>query len=962
MTFQETLREAAAQGIVLLKNEGATLPFTAEDSVAIFGRAQINYYKSGTGSGGSVHVPFSVNLIDGIERLKGEGFPVASINTDLVSIYRDWIQKNPFNTGNGEWASEPWWQVEMPVTDSLATSAAKKSEKAVYIIGRTAGEDQDNRPQKGSYYLTDEELKNLEVLSVHFKKITVVLNVSNIIDTSWVESPVFKGRIGALLYSWQGGMQGGQGLADVLFGKKSPSGKLADSIAWEIQDHPSTKNFGSAEDELYCEDIYVGYRYFSTFAPHKIQYPFGFGKSYTDFRIENKRFEFGSGEFTVEVEVFNQGNFTARETVQVYCEPPQGKLGKPARILVGFAKTVELKPGESETLEISFGQKDFASYDDHCAKGDFDAADDNFAKDGSNAADERNAGRDADFTGFEYSYVLEEGVYHFYAGTDSTNGKKLFTAENTEFSVQETFAVEKLSNAAGPTVSFKRIRPKKLQNGVYEIGEENVPLYSADISSRIGEAKSRLNRFENRISRAIDFSDVVKEPSLVEDFIATLSDAELMTLVRGEGMMSRKVTPGVASAFGGLSESLHAKKIPAVACCDGPSGIRFDNGKEASLVPIGTLLACTWNTALVEEVFEFIGREMLENQCDVLLGPGCNIHRNPLNGRNFEYFSEDPLVSGLMASSVCRGLSKSGAIGTVKHFALNNQESNRRTQNSVVSERALREIYLRPFEIAVKNGGAASIMTSYNGVNGHKAASNFDLDTTILRGEWNFSGLVMTDWWAAMNDCEKGGASTARKMSQMIRARNNVYMVVANDTAEKGGFGDDLEESLANGSLSRQELELSVKDILLFVAKTAAAKRPARPLKNEVVLRNFIESVPEGERVLHCGENADAKTLQKNAYYRIAKDGAYNVCGSFIKDGGETLSQSVTNVLINGQVCGSFECRSTDGKNVWATAVQLFLKSGVYSLGLDATKPGITVNSVAIVPEGESPISAGVYE
>ena len=219
-----------------------------------------------------------------------------------------------------------------------------------------------------------------------------------------------------------------------------------------------------------------------------------------------------------------------------------------------------------------------------------------------------------------------------------------------------------------------------------------------------------------------------------------------MTIVRGEGMMSRKVTAGIASAFGGVSEALHEKKMPAIGCCDGPSGIRLDNGKPATLVPIGTLLACTWNPEIVVGLYEELGKEMVSKNIDVLLGPGCNIHRNPLNGRNFEYFSEDPLVTGVMSVAVCRGLEKAGTFGTIKHFALNNQEEHRRTENSCASERAIREIYLKPFEIAIKEGGAKSVMTSYNGVNGHKSASNFDLNTIVLRNEWKFDGMVMTDW------------------------------------------------------------------------------------------------------------------------------------------------------------------------------------------------------------------------
>lgn len=931
MEYQKLLREAAAQGIVLLKNEEKTLPFTASDNISFFGREQINYYISGTGSGGSVHVPFNVNLLDGIENLKAENFPVSGINAELCNIYREWIKENPFDVGNGEWASEPWCQIEMEISDQLAEEAAKKSNKAVYLVGRTAGEDKDNKKEKGSFYLTDTERKNLETLCRHFENLTVILNVSNIIDTSWITASEFGGKIKAVLYSWQGGMQGGQGLADILFGKETPSGKLTDTIAYSIDDYSSTKNFGSPDDEIYAEDIYVGYRYFTTFAKNKVQFPFGFGLSYTTFSVKAERFAFDMGYFEVLARITNTGTVSGREIVQVYCEAPQGKLGKAKRVLVGFAKTRKLNPGESEVVSIYFYRKDFASYDD---KG---------------------------VTGFESCYVLEEGTYHFYLSTDSTNGELLVNGSGKEFEVMHTHFIEQLTQCCAPEKAFKRLRPgEETAEGMFLEAEENVPLRKGSIGERI--KRNMPGEIRTGYGKQIDFDDVKNDNELLDIFIAQLSDKELTTLIRGEGMMSRKVTAGIASAFGGVSEALHERKIPCVGCCDGPSGIRFDNGKEANLVPIGTLLACTWNTDIVEDVYTELGKEMLSKDCDVLLGPGCNIHRNPLNGRNFEYFSEDPLVTGLMAVAVCKGLAKAGAIGTIKHFALNNQEEHRRTENSVVSERALREIYLKPFEIAVKQGNAISVMTSYNGINGRKSASNFELNTEILRKEWRFDGLVMTDWWAAMNDCIHGGDSTGRNVAEMVRARNDVYMVVVNDTADKGGFGDNLDESLANGSLTRGEVQLCVKDILKFIFKTHAAKVPLRPLKNEIVIHNVLESIPAGEKVFHIEEFANEEELKGDVYFELERDGIYDVRGYFIKDGGDTLSQSITNVLINDEVAGSFECRSTDGKNMFAVAVQLFLKKGNYKISLEHTKAGITVSQLTFWFEDDSPVSTGEYE
>lgn len=935
MDFQALIRESAVQGIVLLKNEENMLPLRGSDSLSVFGRCQINYYKSGTGSGGSVHVPFSVNLLEGFENLKKEGFKIPDLNHELIKIYTDWIKDHPFDSGNGEWASEPWCQVEMEVSDELAKSAAEKSKKAIVLIGRTAGEDQDNRAEEGSFYLTKLERENLRRICAHFEQVCVVLNVSNIIDTSWMEADEFSGHIKALLYSWQGGMQGGQACADILCGKKSPGGKLADTIACKLEDYPSTKNFGSAEDEVYEEDIFVGYRYFSTFAKEKVRFPFGFGLSYTTFRQEVKKYDFNKENLFLEVEVTNLGRLTGADVVQIYGEPPQGKLGKAARILCAFAKTKELEPCESETVRISFPIKNLASYDDSGESGNI------------------------------YSYVLEEGVYSLYLGRDSLHGEKILSkngrvADGSEFTVEKTMSLEKLSQCCAPQKEFFRFKAVgQKSGGEFELGSEKVPLSQENLGEKI---KANLPEELAPSSQKIHFSDVVKNPALADEFVASLSDTELMTLVRGEGMMSRKVTAGLASAFGGISRSLHDRGIPAVACSDGPSGIRMDNGKEASLVPIGTLLACTWNPALVEDLYEALAKEMISKNIDVLLGPGCNIHRSPLNGRNFEYYSEDPLLSGKMAAAMCRGLARSGAIGTVKHFALNNQESHRRTENSVVSERALREIYLRPFEIAVKEGNARAVMTAYNGVNGHKSASNYDLNTSILRKEWGFTGLVMTDWWAAMNDCEKGGEASGRNMSYMIRARNDIYMVVVNDTAESGGFGDNLPEALKDGSLTRAELQLCAKDIILFITETYAAHLPLRPLKSEITLSTSLDSIPDGVKIYAPEEYALASALLDTMYFAVPETATYELFGGFSKDGGDTLSQSITNVLINGEPVGSFECRSTNGVTMYSVAVQLVLKKGVYKINLEHTKPGILVQCLCLRRERLSPISSGAYE
>ena len=370
--FAKKSREAAAEGIVLLKNENQMLPLTNDDHVAVFGRPMIDYYRSGTGSGGAVRVDYTVNIIEGMRNQD------IQVNEDVVSDYEDWLLENPFDNGGGGWAAEPWFQKDMDITEEYAIGQRKKSNKAIYVIGRTAGEDKDNPATEGSFLLTKQEKQNLYHITQAFENVCVVLNISNIIDMKWIQDPAYQGRIQSVLIVWQGGMEGGNAVAEVLSGKTTPSGKLPDTIAYNIEDYPSTKNFGGEIKNLYEEDIYVGYRYFETFVPDKVLFPFGFGLSYTEFEIQVLEVTHKTGTFekdtrdmvtfmddtdekhivhtfTATVEVTNTGTkYSGKEVVQVYITAPQRKLGKPKKILVAFEKTKELKPGEKQILKLSW--------------------------------------------------------------------------------------------------------------------------------------------------------------------------------------------------------------------------------------------------------------------------------------------------------------------------------------------------------------------------------------------------------------------------------------------------------------------------------------------------------------------------------------------------------------------------------------------------------------------------------
>lgn len=374
--YTSLARQAAREGAVLLKNDRQALPMKPGCRVASFGRSQLNYYKSGTGSGGLVNAAYVVGILDALL-----ASPELRVNERVLKAYTDWVRDNPFDEGHG-WATEPWCQEEMPLDESLVIRAAGESDVALVTIARNAGEDKDNSPQPGSWLLTPEEETMLELVCRHFDRTVVLLNVGSIIDMGWVEQydPA------AVLYVWQGGQEGGNGVADLLLGRESPSGKLTDTIARDIKDYPSTADFGDPDRNFYREDIYVGYRYFETFAKDRVVYPFGFGLSYTTFEKTVEQVSWDGDRVCLTVTVKNTGDYPGREVLQLYASAPQGKLGKAARVLCGFTKTKLLLPGEEERLRLECRGYDFASYDD------------------------------SGVTGYPYAWVLEAGEYAFYLG------------------------------------------------------------------------------------------------------------------------------------------------------------------------------------------------------------------------------------------------------------------------------------------------------------------------------------------------------------------------------------------------------------------------------------------------------------------------------------------------------------------------------------------------------------------
>ncbi|MBE6923241.1 MAG: beta-glucosidase [Ruminococcaceae bacterium] len=755
----EILRKIAGEGIVLLENDGV-LPLKAGQRVSVFGRCQNDWFYVGYGSGGDVHPPYTVSLMEG---LRSAGVPV---NEDLAGKYAAWCEANPAD--HGFWGHWPYFHPEMPLEDAAVDAAAAASDVAILVIGRAAGEDRENVLEAGSYYLTEQEHTLLRQVTKAFAKVVVLLNSGNIMDLSFTKMY----PISALVYAWQLGMESGNAVADVLTGKVNPSGKLSATIARNYPEYPSSAAFGNKEYNNYEEDIYVGYRYFSTFAPDKVLYPFGYGLSYTTFSLTVENLCREDGLTTISVRVANTGDTAGREVVQVYCAPPAGKLSKAARNLVAYGKTGLLQPGEEAVLTLTIRDLDCASFDD------------------------------SGVTGFKDAFLLEQGEYKLYVGNCSTADTL-----GGSFAVEETTLLQQCSECCGPEKPFDVLT---------EQGMKPVTLSSRNLKQRILDNLPEAVAYTG--DQGIKLLDVKEGRATLDAFIAQLSDAELGDLSRGEGPMnSHHGTVGNAGAFGGITEALRAKGIPPVITADGPSGLRVK--LHTSLLPCGTAIACTWDNTLAEMMYAHMGREVHDFEVDVLLSPGMNIHRNPLCGRNFEYYSEDPYLTGKMAAAAVRGIQSAGVSACPKHFACNNQEVNRNKNDSRVSMRALREIYLKGFEICVREAAPRNIMTSYNKINGVWSHYNYDLATTILRQEWGYQGNIVTDWW--MQKSVSPEFPTVRNSAYRVRAQVDVLMPGGDSYAQqKYVFDQEQLETLDKPEgLTRGELQRTARNVLNFILK-----------------------------------------------------------------------------------------------------------------------------------------------
>lgn len=753
-------RAMAADGIVLLKNEDKTLPITGQTRVAVFGRSAVNYFTVGYGSGGDVVSPYRRNLMEG---LLEHGVKVDGI---LASQYETWCSRPRNVPDEGYWAHWPMSNPEMPLKAEDVAAAALRCDMALVVIGRAAGESRENVLKPGSYYLTDREKAMLDVVATYFHRVCLVMDCGNVIDMSWTRD--YENKLTAIVYAWQGGMESGTALADVLTGAVNPSGKLTDTIAVKYEDYPSSQSFGAMAFNAYTEDIYVGYRYFETFAPDRVLYPFGFGLSYTRFRLSSQAAVSGN-QVTVNTTVENVGDEAGREVVQVYVDLPCGTLGNPKRVLAGFKKTGLLQPGQQQVVDVSFDLASLASFDD------------------------------TGCTGHKDAFVLEAGNYCVQAGTSIRDVKAVVCIVKQGLEV-----VRQLHecNAVRPEHGFCRMVNK---GGALDM--EMVPTANRNLKQDIlAHLPQELTPGQTEFT----FEDVKARRCTPEEFVAQLSDQELDDITHGFGLMNDPSGPaGNAGSLGGVTEALKKRGIPTVITTDGPSGIRIR--RTCSLLPCGTCLASTFDPEGVEALYRLLGREMVLQGTQVLLGPGMNIHRNPLCGRNFEYYSEDPLLTGKIAVAMVRGIQSQGVSACPKHFACNNQETNRNKCDSRLSQRAQREIYLKGFEIAVKESDPWCLMTSYNLVNGVWSHYHYELVTDILHDEWGYRGLTITDWWMQPGAAPEFPAIT----NDACRIRAQVDVLMPGEIQER-----TLVASLADpNGVTRAEAQRCAVNVIKFILK-----------------------------------------------------------------------------------------------------------------------------------------------
>lgn len=873
-------REAAAQGMVLLENRNQVLPVAPAGSIALWGGGACNTVKGGTGSG-DVNERQTVSVYQGFQNA---GYEITT---------REWLEnykeQNQDQIGKDSVLTE----------EDLEAGAANGTDTAVYVISRSSGEFRDREP--GDFELTDTELSNIRKMAERFENSIVLLNVGGVMDTGFVREIQ---DLDSVLLMSQAGMEGGNAVVDVLSGRVTPSGKLTDTWALSYEDYPASETFGDHDgdslQENYSEGIFTGYRYFDSFGKD-VAYEFGYGKSYTDFSIGVNEVRADEKKVELDLTVTNTGrSYRGREVVQVYFSAPEGDLDKPYQELAAYVKTDSLKPGASQELTVGFSTTEMSSFD------------------------ERRA-----------SYVMEAGDYILRVGNSSRNTQvaavlemeKTVATEILGEELKEDQKLEELSNEGVLPISYPeeeeeiKTAPKielpyadiRYQDGynqsVYD--DETVTTYvPAGTDQSTLPVSGRADEYDQKVKEVktvpeAKLIDVYRGSLSMEQFVAGLNYEELGNLTNGvsSGEISGPAVGAQANSVKGAAgettgEYYDSLGIPNIVLADGPAGIRITQEYQqdgtkyyqyCTAWPVGTLLAQTWDTELVQKVSQAVGKEMKEYGVTLWLAPGMNIHRDPLCGRNFEYYSEDPLVSGTMGAAATKGVQSIPGIGvTVKHFAANNQETDRNSQNSTISQRALREIYLKGFEIAVKSAQPMAIMTSYNKINGEWAAGSYDLCTDIARGEWDFHGIIMTDW----------GASAP--VSQSMHAGNDLIM--------PGNKGDQV-----TGTLQRMDPEFG-EDGYVTVDKN---------FQGETENWNDLVLDPAGETQVSTQVEAGVR-LNSRVIEKVAEGTA-----RVTVENGQTVLEDLTDISMDRQV--TYKGNYDDSQKLYLGDVQ---KSVIHILEL----------------------------
>ena len=739
-------RKAAREGIVLLKNEGPVLPLSG-GSAALFGKGCADYVKGGGGSG-DVHTLYSKSVLDGLEEKESEG--LIRLYGPLSEFYRSYV------SAEYEAGANPGLVREPELDDDLVRGARSFTDTAIIVISRYSGENWDRVSEgspifsteawtkellekqaavfdRGDFYLSREERAMVDKVISSFPRVIVLLNAGGVMDVSWIADDP---RIQGALHIFQGGMEGGAAAADILLGCDSPSGRLTDTYARRLEDYPSTEGFHESLDYVeYQEDVYVGYRYFSTVpgVSGNVVYPFGYGLSYTSFDVECTKGEIDGLSVSLSVSVTNRGDKAGRDVVEVYAQLPSGRIGKPGRVLCGFAKTGRLSPGENEDIVISFTLSDIATYDEY-------------------GAFERDA------------FLLEEGDYAFLLSDDGIS----FHEASFRVRFDRTVIVSRHKPLCAPHRLSRVLEADgSWHNLPSEADETPVPAYGRRTPAEMdfimpGSRERVMYPGSEKLARLDDVADGRMSAA---EFVRNLPSDVLLDLCGGQQNC------GVANTYGIGNHPEYG--IFNLLTADGPAGLRIlpECGIPTTAWPVETMLASTWDREIVYEVGRAGAMEVRENNIGLWLCPAVNIHRSPLCGRNFEYYSEDPLLSGVIGSAFVNGAESTGIGVSVKHFACNNKETNRKDSDSRVSRRALREIYLRQFEIIIRESDPFSVMCSYNIINGVRASESHDLLTSILRDEWGYKGIVISDWWTHGEDYLELLAGVNVKMPASFRDR-----------------------------------------------------------------------------------------------------------------------------------------------------------------------------------------------